>query len=330
MFRSILVPLDGTDFGEAALPLAVAVARRTGGALHLVHMHAAGGGAWSALEGLTPGVSTARPASREQDRAYLERTLAAVRERGVPGDVRLLEGPVGRSVAEWARDARVDLVVLATHARAGLDRLWHHDVIGHLSRHLSVPLLAVPDASGAVIRLEHVLAPTSAAVEDGADAVIGFCAAVGARLTLLRVVEPPMEVGYTLLGQDAHVNPYLQEDMDDAARRSLGEVAERARAAGVAVEVRVAHGANVPEAILQQAHDAGADLIALQTHGLGTLRHVLTSSTAEAVLHGATVPVLLSHREAEVEQQQAYQAGIGDRMGWRRAAPLRPAAPPAA
>src|ERR1043166_6447602 len=39
MFRTVLVPLDGTPFGEHALPLAVSVARRSGAALHLVRLH---------------------------------------------------------------------------------------------------------------------------------------------------------------------------------------------------------------------------------------------------------------------------------------------------
>lgn len=37
--RHLVVPLDATPFGEHALPLAVAVARRTGALLHLVHVH---------------------------------------------------------------------------------------------------------------------------------------------------------------------------------------------------------------------------------------------------------------------------------------------------
>jgi nucleotide-binding universal stress UspA family protein len=38
MYKSILVPLDGSTFAEHALPLALALARRSGAALHLVHV----------------------------------------------------------------------------------------------------------------------------------------------------------------------------------------------------------------------------------------------------------------------------------------------------
>ena len=39
MYRCILVPVDGTAFGEHALALAASVARRTGATLHLAHVH---------------------------------------------------------------------------------------------------------------------------------------------------------------------------------------------------------------------------------------------------------------------------------------------------
>jgi nucleotide-binding universal stress UspA family protein len=40
MYRAILVPLDGSPFGEQALPLALSIARRAGVGLHLISVHA--------------------------------------------------------------------------------------------------------------------------------------------------------------------------------------------------------------------------------------------------------------------------------------------------
>src|SRR6266516_3988304 len=39
MQRSILVPLDGSAFGEHALPLAISMARRLHASLNLIHVH---------------------------------------------------------------------------------------------------------------------------------------------------------------------------------------------------------------------------------------------------------------------------------------------------
>src|SRR5436190_13591407 len=39
MFQSILVPLDGSGFGEQALPLALTIARRSGTTVEIMHVH---------------------------------------------------------------------------------------------------------------------------------------------------------------------------------------------------------------------------------------------------------------------------------------------------
>jgi len=39
VYRTILLPLDGSVFSEHALPAAIEVARRSGAVLHLVHVY---------------------------------------------------------------------------------------------------------------------------------------------------------------------------------------------------------------------------------------------------------------------------------------------------
>lgn len=330
MYRSLLVPLDGTTFGEQALPLALEVARRTGAVLHLVHVHVPGS-TWTPLEGMMPGTSAVRPLAQVEDRAYLERVVEGLGT--VTADIRVLEGPVGRSVAEAATEAEVDLVVMSTHGRTGLSRLWHHDVAGYLTRNLSVPVLALPvhaeDAEPRAPALRRVLVPLGGRPNhvEVLDQVAEFCQGLAGTAVLLRVVDPPMEEGYSLLGQESHVNHYLLEDLDEDARAYLESAAAPLRAKGVAVEMAVAHGASLAEAILEFARGgahAPADVIALETHGLGTLRHLFAPSVVEAVVHGAEVPVLLHHAHADVTGEQLYEEGIRRRMGWHHAETATP------
>lgn len=39
MYRSIMVPLDGSSFGEQALPLALSLARRAKARVELIHVY---------------------------------------------------------------------------------------------------------------------------------------------------------------------------------------------------------------------------------------------------------------------------------------------------
>jgi nucleotide-binding universal stress UspA family protein len=50
---------------------------------------------------------------------------------------------------------------------------------------------------------------------------------------------------------------------------------------------------DIANTILGYAADKGADLIALATHGRGGVSRWLLGSTADKVIHSATVPVLL-------------------------------------
>ena len=69
MYRSILVPLDGSVFAEHALPLAVGIARRSGATLRIARAHVA---PFSPIEDLGGLVDRA---ARDEEQAYLKAVL---------------------------------------------------------------------------------------------------------------------------------------------------------------------------------------------------------------------------------------------------------------
>jgi nucleotide-binding universal stress UspA family protein len=114
MFRSLLVPLDGSAMAEQAIVPAGDIARRLGASLALAVVHP-----WGATED-APFAGT--EADREL-RANENRYLSEVRDRvagtfTVPADVALLEGDAVPALAAFAGERRVDLVVSSTHGRA--------------------------------------------------------------------------------------------------------------------------------------------------------------------------------------------------------------------
>lgn len=335
MFRSILVPLDGTPFGEHALPAALAIARRTGAALHLVHVRLPST-AWNAAEVISGVVvGTGQEVQVERGRAYTDATLAQIRRLGgTEVDARVLEGPVAHTLAETARDAAVDLVVMSTHAHTGVSRLWHHGIADHLTRHLEIPILLVRGGETAPVpgrepRIRHVVLPLEGSAYS--EQVLAHAVAVGhpfgARYTLLRVVHTPLASGYTLMGQETHVNEARLRRLEEEAESYLHTVAERLRADGLPVETRVLAAEDPADAILAFAgaapggeRDPRSDvgLIAMETHGLGGVAHLLRGSVVERVVHGSPVPVLVHHavRAAERNGERAYADSVRRGMGW--------------
>jgi nucleotide-binding universal stress UspA family protein len=114
----------------------------------------------------------------------------------------------------------------------------------------------------------------------------------GSELLLLRVVTPERPLpGRPYLAGRAESLPaaFARYNVDEAEAYLSGL---KLPALGLSVATRVLSGAP-PEMIIAAAAESGADLIVMSTHGRSGLMRLLYGSVAEAVLRGATVPVLL-------------------------------------
>ena len=147
MYHSILVPLDGSEFGEHALPHALSIAERAGATLQLLRVHVPvaplyGGSELAADVALDATV-------REQENDYLggvHKRLTGV--PGVPATPVLLDGPVAEAIHDQAVASRTDLVVMATHGRGPWSRLWLGSVADKVIRGATVPVLVHRPVAG--------------------------------------------------------------------------------------------------------------------------------------------------------------------------------------
>src|SRR5262249_37193676 len=144
MYRSVLVPLDGSTFGEHALPLALSIARRAGAGLHVVHVHAAPE-AMYAPDGILILDDGLEDRLKQGKQAYLDGIVQRLaRVSPVRVTPVLLEGEgVADSLRAAVTGTGADLVVMTTHGRGALGRLWLGSVADELVRDLPTPLLLV-------------------------------------------------------------------------------------------------------------------------------------------------------------------------------------------
>lgn len=91
MFHSLLVPVDGSIFGEHALPLALSIARRAGANIQLAHVHVLY--TLMYVDSMPPGALEADARAEEQSRAYLDSLVKRLESvSAVPVTAMLLEG----------------------------------------------------------------------------------------------------------------------------------------------------------------------------------------------------------------------------------------------
>lgn len=305
---TILVPLDGSELAEQALPVATALARASGAELHLMHVfvpYAARADMPGAVIDNTEMERRLEEQSTEYLRAVTERVSKELPEHvhADPVRTRPIRSPYSESVAVVDRLRRAaarlkpDLIVLATHARGGLGRAWLGSVADALIRRVNVPTLLVhprEDVPVPASTFRHILVPLdgSTLAEESIPLVARLATLCGARVTLLRVVIPRLVVG-----QPSYVVQFdvqLLEEYERDAERYVESVAARLRESVANVESVVLLADNPPRAILDWADQQGADLIAMSTHGRSGFRRFMLGSVADKVVRSAQVPVLLT------------------------------------
>jgi nucleotide-binding universal stress UspA family protein len=146
--KRLLVPLVGRpDHDGAVLPVVEAVASPLGSSLLLmmvVPTLATMPRNQGAAAMLTP-TATAMALNMEVEEAgaYLERTAGRLRAAGLSASTEVRRGDPASAVVEGAQETGVDLVVMSTHGRAGLDAFWSASVGSKILSRVQQPLLLV-------------------------------------------------------------------------------------------------------------------------------------------------------------------------------------------
>lgn len=143
--RRILHPSDFSSASRPAFTRAVALARGAGAELLLVH----------ALDVVVPlgpdGYISPRVwddllrSARTAARKRLDRLAARARAAGVRVATLLVEGQPYQAITRAARGRRADLIVMGTHGRSGLSRLFLGSVAGRVVATAPCPVLTVKD-----------------------------------------------------------------------------------------------------------------------------------------------------------------------------------------
>jgi nucleotide-binding universal stress UspA family protein len=145
--QHILVPLDGTVAHEPSLPVAITLARTFGAELHLVLViptlaTLSGEQAVSGL--LLPSTTRAiLDLSLQEAEAYLQHSVAHCNTEGIVAHAEVLRGDIVPQLLGLAERLHVDLIVLASHGRTGLDALFTGSVASRIAGRKIRPLLLV-------------------------------------------------------------------------------------------------------------------------------------------------------------------------------------------
>jgi nucleotide-binding universal stress UspA family protein len=309
MYKSILVPLDGSSLAESALPAAIRLARRHAAQLELISFEIT-----LPTTVISVGLSTrevAPPPTEDPTLAYLEsvsRRIAEVYPVPVKQTIRTGYARGAPALLRYVRESGTDLVVMATHGYGPVRRFWLGSFADAVARESHLPTLLVrPPTDGAVDlhaepRFQRILcaldgSPASAKILEHARAA----ADENAEFILLRIIQPPVPVGLDVsyLGVSDYplgalpVDEQTMLERRAAAQRELEQAADSFRERKLRVSTEVIEHPFIAGAILEYAEHGQVDLIALTTHGRGGAVRLVLGSVADKVVRGAQLPVLL-------------------------------------
>ena len=240
----ILVAVDSLNGRDAAFERALALARRSGAELYLLH---------------------AVPVNQRFSFGAVQRLerMADMRKRAEDAGVRVQtveqHGDPAEIIELHADSRAVDLIVMGGEVRRGLRRRYRSLVAETVLRRTSVPTLVVGgNAPAAPFGNVLVAIDLSPASQDVLDAAIGLTGGEAVRLTVMHTVEG-VEAADAVRSAAGWIVPEYRTHVLEDARRALEAFVSEVPA-GADRRVQVSSG-SAARAILESAAEADADLV---------------------------------------------------------------------
>lgn len=301
MFEQILVPLDGSDLSERALPVAVRLARTTRGQIHLLRSTL---GMWLPLPATEPiyagpyGVYDWLPSNEiledieREAREYLVSFSHIYDVPDVHWDNYVVASDPAAAIITHAEQKAIGLIVMSSHGHSGMERWALGSVTERVLHRAPCPVLVVRDEAPA----RHILIPLDGSIlaEQVLEPALEMAHLLGARVTMLRVCahERPDKATINELND---IEPRLGEtflDREQSAAAYLQHLRARYPHLEPRPELVVTHG-HPALSILDFAASQDVDLIAMATHGRSGLRRWIYGSVTEKVLRTAGKSMLV-------------------------------------
>ncbi|WP_458188416.1 universal stress protein [Haladaptatus sp. NG-WS-4] len=143
MFEKVLVPTDGSEGSERAIELAIDIATTYDAALYTLYVVDV-----DTLAGNEGGTVLASLESAAQD--AIDQAVEMADEAGVrTTEAHVARGVPHRAILDFVDERDIDLVVMGTHGRTGLDRYLLGSVTEKVVRSSDVPVLTarMPDSA---------------------------------------------------------------------------------------------------------------------------------------------------------------------------------------
>lgn len=267
MFKHILVPLDGSQLAELAIPAAIELARKVDGVLCLLRVV-------PQMPAVIDVPFEIDMVDTEEAEKYLDDTGARLSPHGVPLLLAIRHGRPAQEILDYAVEVRANAIVMTTHGRSGFGRLAMGSVAEEVVRDATCPVLLLQKETTAPV-YRRILVPL--------DATPGSAAILPAVSEIAQLYESEIILVHANIAARTSGEPV--EDY-------LAKISEIFRETGIHTSILAGKGD--PQAVILDAiQEFQPDLIAMATHARPLLGRAIYGSVAHDLLRHTAKPLLL-------------------------------------
>jgi nucleotide-binding universal stress UspA family protein len=283
LYQKILVPLDGTELAEKALPYAKTIAKLKKSTLTLF------------------AVSLNIFVERRDKlfASYLDVNAQKLNAAGIKAATGY--GNVAEQTIKYANNNEMDLITIATHGYTGAKKWLFGSITQKVLYGTTIPVLLVkaksPEGSA---ELNRILVPVDGSPfsESTFPYVIELAKKTDKEILLLHICEPPIVPSYGTQPINQKWKKYRDEmwaEMENQATNYLKKTSAALKKKGLKVKSRVvkAHTGEVVKIILQISKEENIDLIIMATQGRTGVSGLVYGSVANKIVEESPYPVLL-------------------------------------
>lgn len=283
MYDQILYPTDGSEPAESVLDYALRIASEHEATIHILNVADTSRDSLTRIQGEVIDVL-----EREGERIVDEATQRAT-DRGLSVVSEVLQGTPSTSIVEYSQQCDIDVIVMPTHGRRGLERFLIGSVTERVITTAETPVITVnPDRDRPLTYpCRNLLVPIdgSRGAELALLEAIAVGEATGATLHLLHVVETGS------LGPDAR-SVLKDGDLTERANTIMTEATERVAANALdTVESEIKDGSPATE-IRTYIERNGIDLAILGTHGETDFSRYMMGGVSAKLVRTSPIPVM--------------------------------------
>lgn len=279
MFKHILIPVVPEPCSENAARLGLEFAKTIGARVTFAYV-------MTKMDTTTYG------------HAVLKTWRNQARDQAVMSDEILIhqnDHHIGDVIADESKQKDYDLILMGTHARTGLNRLLLGSVTERVVRLASIPVL-VSRAENASGIFQRILVPLD--VESNQTVLLetakNLALSLQAKLHFVHVIPDTLvPLGDPVGAYSAFDYAGLSKSLEETGILTLQNALEVSKECQPTRTILHANTEQIHNLISQTAKDAHSDLIVMTTHARTGFDRLLLGSVAQAVVHHASVPVLL-------------------------------------